>query len=359
MRRDEARPGEERVLSSRLLSDGRSGVRLTVEQLRAREEYLRAFGPDDHRWLERCPGCGSAEPVLIARKDVYGLPADNYLCRGCGLIYKNPVLTPEATVRYYRRISARLRGKGSSVAERERLFRNRAENLAPPRFRFVRERVPELKPGALVVEIGTHDGGNLLPWREAGFRTVGFDIDEEAFAPGRAAGLDLRAGAPGEIRLEESPQLVLLSHFVEHLDDPLRGMGAIRDLFGGSGSLFVEVPGAREWGRRDLLGYFMAEHNFSFDLSSLRTMMAAAGFGLVHGDEFVRAVFRPQEPNRSFPWAGGNAEGLLRELEASERWCRTWTLRRAYHVVRSFAFNDIVFPLIFRAGDGGRKRGGI
>jgi len=328
--------------SSRLRADGRSGIRLSIEQRRARQEYLETFQGTEHRRVEACPACGGRSRLLVGRKDVYGLPVDNHLCLGCGLVFKDPILSEEATVRYYQRISTRLRGKGDSPAERRELFQLRSGHFARPRFRFVSERIPALEKGDLVLEIGTHDGGNLIPWRDAGYKTLGFDVDEGAFAPGRAAGLDLRAGLPGDIRLEEEPKLILLSHFVEHLSDPVGQLKAIGRLLGGGGHLFVEVPGLRDIGKRDLLGYFTVEHNLSFDLSSLRTLMAASGFDLIDGDETVRGLFRPCEPRASFPWAEKAGEELRALLWDCERWYREWTPRSAYHVLRGFLINDVL-----------------
>lgn len=335
----------ERLVSARLADDGRPELWLTGEQRRARRDYLSAFGPSDHSPRPACPACGGDEAWVIARKDVWALPVDNLMCRGCGLVFKDPVLAPEGAARYYGDLSARLRGKDRSPAGLRALFENRARRFAPPRLEFARRALPSLAPGALVVELGTYDGGNLVPWREAGFRVRGYDVSDAAFGPGRAAGLDLRPAAADGVDVEEPPALVLMSHVIEHLSDPPRELAAARRMLAGGGHLFVEVPGLRREGLDDLLSFFMTEHNFSFDLAGLHGLMAASGFAPVAGDETVRAVYRPAPPAAGRPEGGAaRAEELWNVLADAER-RRGSGPKAAWRRLRREFLNRAVFPV--------------
>jgi len=98
---------------------------------------------------------------------------------------------------------------------------------------------------ARVLEIGCGYGHLLKEFADAGAEVEGLEPDSEKvrFARERLGLSGVEQGFLGEAALGgASYDLVLMSHVLEHLADPVRGLTQLRDLLRPGGRLFLEVP---------------------------------------------------------------------------------------------------------------------
>jgi len=291
---------------------------------------------------DKCPICSHSEIVLISEKDRTGLPVNNYICEGCGVIFKNPVLNKQAAVFHYQNISALLRGKKLDSLSIEQLFYERVERFGRPRYQFVLSNISKIEKTEPIVEVGCYDGANLLPWKEAGYQTIGIDIDTSSFSVGRSKGLELIEGTLETLLSMNlrSAKLLILSHVIEHLTDPRDDLDKIRRIIAPDGFLFIELPGIRGNSGMNLLSFMDVEHNFSFDLYSLTRLLAMCHFERLYGDEFIRAVFRPSSKAK----LPQNRSDLLGFLDSIERSYRSSLFRSCYQF-KLFLMNYVMFPI--------------
>lgn len=88
--------------------------------------------------------------------------------------------------------------------------------------------------------------------------------------------------------------VVILSHVLEHLSNPLNSINAISKLLAEDGYLYVEVPGIFKihstYG--DVLLFLQNAHLYHFTLNTLSFLMAQAGFKLIDGNERISALFQ-------------------------------------------------------------------
>jgi hypothetical protein len=94
----------------------------------------------------------------------------------------------------------------------------------------------------------------------------------------------------------------VLEHFID-VDSELR---QIRKILREGGYVYVEVPGIMNMNRpraqalsedgfrstNDFLGYLQFQHNYHFELNTLRHFFERHGFEFLSGDEWIRAIFR-------------------------------------------------------------------
>ncbi|MBL8899645.1 MAG: class I SAM-dependent methyltransferase [Planctomycetes bacterium] len=157
-----------------------------------------------------------------------------------------------------------------------------------PRFqRYVEELVARLVAelplrGRHLLEIGCGKGEFLdLLCRRGGCRGVGFDTSFSGALPADAAWtVERRAFSAAERGL--SADLVASRHVLEHIEDPLAFVEAMRATLERSalGALFLEVPNG-EWILRDLgIWDVIYEHVSIFTPLSLHALLHRAGLGV-------------------------------------------------------------------------------
>jgi SAM-dependent methyltransferase len=261
--------------------------------------------------VSECACCGSDVAYKIAEKDRYGIFLETLVCEQCGFIFSGEHFSDDFSGKYYSTYANIFKNNGKSP---EFLFdqrtkqgaycwtrRNYVEQVLGKKFEAVKQ----------VVEVGCNDGCNLYPYHIEGKATVGLDFDEARLAAGRSKGMTMLRGSLQDLPEGQcTPGLVILSHLVEHLSDLDVFFTDLYERLQPGSYIYVEVPGY-QWavktrrdietvdnytGSNDLLPYLQLEHNYCFNLSTLRTFVERAGFFFIEGDEIVRAVFaKPEE----------------------------------------------------------------
>ena len=144
-------------------------------------------------------------------------------------------------------------------------------------------------PPCRILEIGCGTGNVLQAVGRFG-QAVGVERDPGLRAVGRAAGLDIRAGAlPDDLPVPDAwADAVLLLDVIEHLDDDLESLRAARRALRPGGVMVVTVPAyAWLWSGHDLaLG-----HRRRYTARTLRAVVARAGLRVEHAGYFNTVLF--------------------------------------------------------------------
>jgi SAM-dependent methyltransferase len=140
-----------------------------------------------------------------------------------------------------------------------------------------------------LLEIGCGTGNVLHALGRFG-QAVGIERDPGLRAVGHAAGLDIRPGAlPHDLPVPDGwADAVLLLDVIEHLDDDLESLRAVRRTLRPGGVLVVTVPAyAWLWSGHDVaLG-----HRRRYTAGALRLVVAEAGFRVRHVGYFNTVLF--------------------------------------------------------------------
>ena len=347
------------LLSGRFRADGTPCIHLESDTLKHLGDFTDELRRGSISMMQhaRCPLCGAVSGWLIGEKDRLGVPCSTVVCDGCGLALNDSFLDVESSTRFYREYWRILQWGGDSGHTFR--VRTRPGAYAWKRFAYIALHLGEHFAGIRqVVEPGCGDGCNLLPFHLSGRKVLGADYDEESLEAGRGAGMDLMRGdAESLSRSAGSADLVLLSHVVEHFSNIDKELVHVRDLVTPGGYVYVEVPGLRNMNRpracalsedgyrstNDVLSYLQFQHNYHFELATLKAFFVRNGFECISGDEWVRALFvyRPRgdtvPPAQNGAPAGGVIE-YLRAVEADYRSVRDRVLRGGKHLLRRFRY---------------------
>jgi SAM-dependent methyltransferase len=260
-----------------------------------------------------CYLCGSTEtPALLSVSDNLGVPVRVVMCARCAFVATLPRVTTEFLDWFYDGPYWDLIGALTGPEDHHK---------ETSRGRDILEFVSRTLPGwdemeqPLIVELGCGSGVNLVPFKEHGAKVLGFDADARTSEVGAAWGLELRQQ---DVRHPDFgglvPDLVILAHVLEHLEDPRETLVACRQAMNGKGWLYVEVPGLWNLSNpsygQDLLKYWQVAHTFHFEERTLEILLHQAGWEVVAIDARVGALARPGNGGCTRDGARSLASGL-------------------------------------------------
>ena len=134
-----------------------------------------------------------------------------------------------------------------------------------------------------LLDVGCGSGELLELVQRLGWRATGVDFDPAAVSNSRGRGLDVRLGSVEEQQFPESSfDLVVLSHVIEHLPDPVATLRECRRVLAPGGAMLVVTPNAESWGhsllRENWLGLDVPRHLCVFTSAGLARTAGNAGF---------------------------------------------------------------------------------
>jgi SAM-dependent methyltransferase len=243
--------------------------------------------------LATCPHCGGGQFTLLATQERSGLPTSVSLCRDCALVFTNPRLSETFLQDHYREDYRDIeRGKRSDL--HQFMFDLQASK-GPRLFGFMEKAGFRPQADIDVIDIGCGEGG-LLHWfsQNTGVgQAIGFELNAEAAAYGRAQGMDIRTA---EYKASGGGlSLAMLEQVLEHLSSPGALLADIAASQKPGSWLFIGVPGILNVPTaydRNFVAYLQYGHMFHYCLYTLERLVTPFGYRLIQGDETVYALFQ-------------------------------------------------------------------
>lgn len=287
----------EPLLGDRYRFPGRCLFRLGRVQEDARLRIMRKLLDGVYATVRHpCDLCLGSDFELLSQVDRWGLPVSIVVCRGCGLVQSSPYMTSDSCRRFYRDDYRILYNGAPAVTEDYFLSQATVGRHIMNFFAYVglRNTIPA---GCLVLDVGAGAGGMLVPFADAGYRTVGIDLGGEFLRYGQSHGLDLREGTLTDTALEEHPGLIIFSHVLEHMVDVVAELRYAHAILRDDGLIFVALPGlkclhASPTYLSDFRMYAEIAHASFFSLRTLDNLMGKCGFSRLRGSEQIWAIYK-------------------------------------------------------------------
>jgi SAM-dependent methyltransferase len=222
--------------------------------------------------LTPTPPANSVIPPSGQGQEQVAYPLDVYRCADCGHLQLLDIVDPKVLFSHYVYVSS----------------------TSPVMVRYLRDQAAAivarlgLKPGDLVVEIGSNDGTMLRFFKEAGMRVLGVDPAKNV-APDPADvetisdffGADLGA----RIREQYGPAAAVCAYNVcAHVDDLQGVIDGVRKLLAPTGHFVFEVGYLLDVYRKTLFDTIYHEHVDFHHVAPLRRFFAKNGLRLVHAE---------------------------------------------------------------------------
>jgi len=185
-----------------------------------------------------------------------------------------------------------------------------------------------VKESAFIFEMGCGGGGILKVFQENGFQVQGIDIDAQYVDRGRRElGLNLSTESIENVVWEKTPDIVILSHVLEHLPDPEAELRKLSKRIDDKTLLYVAAPGTKNFFVASkhirLMHHFEFAHLYYFTLTSLTNLLGKVGFERVYGDETISSLFKKQHKAVTFSDKASDYQATLRYLKCCVRYGET------------------------------------
>ena len=289
------------MLNKRFNPDSKSIFRLDRTQRRSKKRIENNVKTKRYLFEKiKCIVCGSDDFQQLSGKDRVGLCTSIVICKKCGLILTNPRMTQKSYNDFYDKEYRRIQCGEASAKKYFLSQYERGKNV----YRFVKNITGTSLKNKFVVEIGTGAGGILKYFKDHDNEVYGNDLGSEYISFGRSQGINLEVGTVSKLKnLKQKPDLVIYSHVVEHLLDPIAEFKKLKKFMKKDSLLYIEVPGIRNIpysSAMDFLRFIQLAHVFHFTLTSLNNCLQKAGFEFIKGSEEICALYKlkPGKPSK-------------------------------------------------------------
>ena len=244
--------------------------------------------------VDTCPVCACNSFCAVEQLEDGRLNSTYHACDGCGLVLMNPRPTAGELSEYYRHVywqdqsAPRPQPSGERPVRDVSALRRKQASRATHIGKLLRRILPAagypLANVRTVLEVGSSFGETLchishLITSEGGRpQLYGVEPNEtareaaaEAYQAIQLIGYDI-----DDLKSQSKTfDLILLSHVLEHLPQPVQALRSVRERLADRGLLYVEVPNYYGHPSLDFA------HNFCFTPLSLRNTLGAAGLRVV------------------------------------------------------------------------------
>ena len=271
--------------------------------------------------LSRCNLCGGTSLVVLTHTDRYGYAAEAHACRGCGLVFLNPQLTPEAYGRFYdgiyRPLVSAFHGRlidATTIQDEQRTY-------AAERAAFLRPFV-EGRGYRTMLDIGGSTGVVAHHFAQA-FGLSGTLIDPAPLEIEQARKLGLKT-VTGLVEAhdfgDERFDVVIICQTVDHLLDVKGTLERVRMLLSQTGLLFIDIVDFRAAYLRNwsVEAAVKIDHPYYLTEATMMAYLQMCGFEVLRTDYaadhlHISYACRPARP-RPLEIPAGAADTLLREV---------------------------------------------
>jgi len=238
-----------------------------------------------------CDLCGGSNFEIISKYDRHNKPLNTGLCQGCGLVMHVPMPSEDEISAYYAK-DYRRDYHGESKPSPRRIMR--AWNNGQ---RILKQIKPLISQPCRVFEVGAGIGCTVKSFEEAGFDASGIEpnTDFNSYTQGvlhaHVDNINLY-----DLEADQSRDVVLLIHVIEHFVSPKRALMHMRGLIKNDGLLYVECPNVSApfatFGR-----LFHFAHTYNFTHNTLIHLAKIAGFDVVkrftdEGNPDIQILFK-------------------------------------------------------------------
>lgn len=241
--------------------------------------------------IDTCLLCGSQEreELFIPLGENWSseiaseLNPRQWLCKQCGLVYQSPRLDEQEISRLYPNGTSALADASQGELTKESLEHQKHQDMA--RREWLRRHYPPPVHDRYLAEIGCGAGLLLSLLREDGWSPLGIETDKSRADCAREQfGLEVIDGhfEPGKLP-ENTFDLVILSHVVGSVSDPVALLRSASRLLRSGGRLFIETPNL-------LMPYSCPEHFcpsyhlYTFSPTTLQDLLLRSGLSSIHID---------------------------------------------------------------------------
>jgi len=305
------------MLSKRFKYDGKPIIELNELQLRIKNQIEKKIAKNLYSFEKvPCCICEGKNFELLSEKDIYGLYLPVVICKDCGLIQTNPRMTHDSYNQFYNDEYRKLH-EGKSIP-RDDFFILQYER-GREIYEYLEKNLEFDLANLKVLEVGTGSGGILHYFRQKRNEVCGCDLVPEYIEFGRKKyDLNLHVGTINDIDVNWNPDVVIYSHVLEHILNPVDELTNLRPIMHENTILYIQVPGLRYmkyYCGGNFLKWIRIAHVYYFTLRTLKNLLYKAGYNFIYGNEIIHCIFNLSSSKKTYESDYNHAVSFLRKME--------------------------------------------
>ena len=272
-------------------------ISLTDSQKKCKEDIIQALSEKSLVLIENKCICGntSCSDIVVSEKDRFGIPIPQLLCLNCGLIRSQFIFDNNSNnifyTNYYRKLY--------NTSNIEDYFQYQTRRGS--RFLTLLKSLNLIAVIESIAEIGCGSGGILYPFLGKAKEIKGYDFENFFLEFGKTRGLNLSNEDFFSVNKDNSLDLIIMSHLVEHLVEPLAFLKRVISKIKPGKYLLIEVPGlySNPFPGFNPILFFQNAHVIQFYTKAhLTVLLKAMGLTIIYGDETCTFVCQKESTNK-------------------------------------------------------------
>jgi len=235
-----------------------------IELSQTQIDNIKTLNTDSRIKFEKvsCLNCGSKNHMNLFTNDRYGLNITKVLCKRCGLMFTNPMLTQNSADFFYKTNLYRnvLHPAGVIDTSKDDYMQE------SPGFDLINSLDIKYQT---VCDVGAGNGNNVRLYKSIGKEVCGYEPSKLYSNLGKKRGLNIINGLTDNV--EGEYDLVIMRHVLEHLINPKKVIENLRKNV--KKYLFIEVPASI-----DKFQCFQYSHAYYFSINTLCQIITKCGF---------------------------------------------------------------------------------
>ena len=263
--------------------------------------------------------CGKEESINISERCKFGLNVNFKLCKICGLVRQDPVLSEKSLQFFYNNFYRSLYTGKNDQENIKKIFEEQYKS-GIKYYEVIKKNLlrknNNIEDYREVLEIGASSGGILAYFLKKGHDVYAIDYDEKYLNFAHKSGIKNIYTKIHDIG--KKFDLIILSHTFEHFKDIKNYLSIINNLLKEKGIIFFDLPGIfnkdyyhirniiYEVKRLHFLFYLQNAHTFYFTKEKFEIFLNNQGmFDIIFIDEKINCLIQKNEKktkNENYPF---------------------------------------------------------
>ncbi|MFH1641373.1 MAG: class I SAM-dependent methyltransferase [Nanoarchaeota archaeon] len=308
------------MLGTRFKNNGKNVWYLNKKQLSTRDQVIDKLNNKEYELKKvSCAICNSRNFEQLSEKERFGIPLSVVICKICGLVQTNPRMSKEAYNNFYNNEYKILFDKIHGSDELYyRIIKKRARCI----YSYIQDYLKTEIKNKFVVEIGTGVGGILSYFKEKGNEVYGVDLTQRCVHFCKKKGLNVELGSTEKLgKLKKSPDILIYSHILEHIPEPLEELRKIKNLAKDGCLIFIAVPGIKNLyntHEMNFLRYLELPHVYHYTKETLINLFhKEGGYKIIKINYKINALIKVDKSVKCKKYVSDYADCLvfLKKLE--------------------------------------------
>lgn len=212
--------------------------------------------------------CGSSEYEIVSTTTRHHNQFTIVRCKYCSTLRINPYMTEDSIIYYYKEVYGRVKRNNRSASDLYEM--QKTDKNAKALFTKLS---PYASSEDKILDYGSGAGGRLDEFLQQNYKQLHlFDHDKKYVDYGLSKGYHKHDQ-------EKKYQLIILSHVIEHINEPIKLLSELAAMLATEGHIYIEVPLYEN--TKTLLSDFHLAHKYYFSKISLTLLANLAGLKVV------------------------------------------------------------------------------